>query len=473
MVTARPPADQAAPDGEDDGYHKALRPHQVQMIAIGGVISTGLFLGTGGRLASAGPGLFLAYALCGVFVFFIMRALGELVLYRPTSGSFVSYAREFYGEKLAFAVGWLFYFRWSTSSIAQISAIAAYVQYWDPAEAVPHWLTALIALVLVVCMNLASVKWFGELEFWTAMIKVVALVTFLVVGTVVLVGRFQVAGHSTGIGMVADNGGLFPTGLSSFVFVITGAVYSYGATELVGTAAGETSDPERTMPRAINAVIGRIALFYVGSLLLLGLLLPYTAFKQGESPFVTFFGRLGVGGAGSIMSLVMVTAALSCLNAGLYATGRSLRSMAVSGSAPAIAARMSKGGVPYVGILATAGLALVGVGLNAVVPQQAYEIVLNMSALSVIAVWAVILACQLRLWSRWRRGQAQRASFRLVGTPYTAVATLVFLLAIIVLMVAGGTAAQRGALVAMCVVMTPALIGGWFLRRRFGSPSPE
>ena len=176
--------DNSAMDHEEEGYHKGLKPRQLQMIAIGGAIGTGLFLGAGGRLASAGPGLFLAYALCGIFVFFILRALGELVLHRPSSGSFVSYAREFFGEKAAFVAGWMYFLNWAMTAIVDVTAIALYMHYWGTFGAIPQWLIALIALVIVLTINMISVKWFGEMEFWAALIKVVALVTFLVVGIV-------------------------------------------------------------------------------------------------------------------------------------------------------------------------------------------------------------------------------------------------------------------------------------------------
>ncbi|MEU7633247.1 amino acid permease [Nocardia sp. NPDC049220] len=456
----------AALHAEDAGYHKSLRPRQLQMIAIGGAIGTGLFLGAGGRLASAGPGLFIVYAICGMFVFFILRALGELVLHRPSSGSFVSYAREFYGEKLAFAVGWMYFFHWCMSGIVDITAIATYVHYWGTFEVIPQWTIALVALALVVSVNLISVKWFGELEFWAALIKVVALVTFLIVGTVFLAGRSRLQGSPTGVSVLAEHGGLFPVGLLPLVTVTTGVVFAYSAVELVGTAAGEAENPEKIMPRAINSVIARIALFYVGSLVLLGLLLPYTAFKAGESPFVTFFSKLGIGGADSIMNVVVLTAAFSSLNAGLYSTGRILRSMSMNGSAPSAASRMSKGGVPYVGILATGAIALLGVGLNAVVPEKAYEIVLNMSALGTIASWTAIVVCQLRLWHWSRQGLVERPAFRLIGTPYTSVATLLFLVAVVSLMAFSDDAVQRGAVIAAVVIMIPALVGGWFLARK-------
>lgn len=470
MTTVQTPQDAGAPGGglaaEDEGYHKALRPRQLQMIAIGGAIGTGLFLGAGSRLHDAGPGLFLVYGLCGIFVFFVLRALGELVLHRPSSGSFVSYAREFFGEKLAFAVGWMYFFHWCMTGIVDITAIATYVHYWKAFEVIPQWLIALVALAIVVSINMVSVKWFGEMEFWAALIKVVALITFLIVGVVFLVGRFHIQGQSTGPAVVAQHGGLFPSGWLSLVLVTTGVIFAYAAVELVGTAAGEAENPEKIMPRAINSVIARIALFYVGSLVLLGLLLPYTAYKDGESPFVTFFSKIGVGGAGTIMNLVVLTAAFSSLNAGLYSTGRILRSMSMNGSAPGIASRMSRNGVPYVGILATGTIALFGVGLNAVVPKQAFEIVLNVSAMGTIVAWTAIVVCQLQLWRWWKQGKAQRPSFRMWGAPYTGIATLAFLLVVVILMLLSHEIEQRAAVIVMIVVVFPAMVVGWFLARK-------
>jgi L-asparagine permease len=448
---------------EDAGYHHTLKPRQLQMIAIGGAIGTGLFLGAGGRLHNAGPGLFLVYLICGGFVFLILRALGELVLHRPSSGSFVSYAREFLGEKAAYVAGWMYFLNWAMTSIVDSTAIATYFHYWKAFDAIPQWLIALIALAIVMGMNLISVTLFGELEFWAALIKVVALVTFLVVGTVFLAGRFKVDGQTTGFSVIADSGGLFPTGLLPLVVVTSGVVFAYAAVELVGTAAGETAEPHKIMPRAINSVIFRIALFYVGSLVLLGLLLPYTAYKAGESPFVTFFSKIGFEGAGTLMNVVVLTAAFSSLNAGLYSTGRILRSMAMNGSAPKFTGVMSKRGVPYGGICLTASIGLLGVVLNGIVPAQAFEIVLNMAALGIIASWATIVICQLQLFRWSQRGEMDRPAFRMWGAPYTGYATLVFLAVVLVLMAFDKPVGTWT--VGTLVIIIPALILGWYAAR--------
>ena len=456
---------------EDAGYHKALKPRQIQMIAIGGAIGTGLFMGAGGRLASSGPALILVYAVCGFFAFLILRALGELVLHRPSSGSFVSYAREFYGEKMAFVSGWLYFLNWAMTSIVDVTAAALYVkfwaQYWEPLRAVPQWAIALIALVVVLSLNLVSVKLFGEMEFWFAMIKVTALVAFLIVGTVILIMQAPTDVGPTGLSILAEHGGVFPMGFFAPLIAISGVVFAYASIELIGTAAGETAEPAKVMPRAINTVVIRIAIFYVGSILLLSLLLPFSTYKAGESPFVTFFSHLGGADtgavAGSVMNFVVLTAALSSLNAGLYSTGRILRSMSVNGSAPRFTARMSRNGVPYGGILLTSVITLAGVLLNALVPSQAFEIVLEVSALGIIGGWATIILCQLRLHALTKRGVLQRASFRMFGAPYTGYLTLAFLLFVLVTM--GFTETGRWVLLSL-VAIVPALIVGWFAARR-------
>jgi L-asparagine permease len=197
-------------EAQDEGYKKALKPRQLQMIAIGGAIGTGLFLGTAGRLEKAGPALALVYLVCGLFCFFILRALGELVMHRPSSGSFASYAREFLGERGSFVAGWMYYLNWAMTGIVDITAAALYLKYWNVFAAVPQWVSALIAMLVIGAINLSAVGLFGEMEFWFALVKVAALALFLVVGVVVLISGHHVAGHTTGLHLVAENGGMFP-----------------------------------------------------------------------------------------------------------------------------------------------------------------------------------------------------------------------------------------------------------------------
>jgi L-asparagine permease len=452
---------------EQKGYHKGLKARQIQMIAIGGAIGTGLFLGAGGRLAQAGPGLVVIYALCGVVAFLVLRALGELMLHRPSSGSFVSYAREFYGEKAAFVAGWLYWLNWAMTSIVDVTAVALYMkffgQYSSFVNAVPQWVWALAALAVVLSLNLVSASVFGEMEFWFALVKVVALVAFLAVGTYFVIFGTPVNGQQVGLSLITDHGGWLPNGLLPAVVITQGVVFAFASIELIGTTAGETPNPEKVMPKAINTVIVRILVFYVGSVLLLSLLAPYTAYRAGESPFVTFFDSIGVTGVGSVMNLVVLTAALSSLNAGLYSTGRILRSMAINGAAPAFAARMNKAGVPYGGIAITGAVTLLGVALNAVVPEEAFEIVLNVAALGIIAAWATIVLCQIRLQQWAAQGRLVRPSFRMIGAPYTSYLVLAFLFGVLVLI---GLDFPVGTwTLGSLVIIVPLLVAGWFLCR--------
>ncbi|WP_245991914.1 amino acid permease [Mycetocola lacteus] len=454
----------------DTGYSTSLRPRHIQMIALGGAIGTGLFMGAGGRLHEAGPILVLVFLLCGIFVFFVLRALGELVLHRPTSGSFVSYAREFFGEKLAFVAGWMVFLNYVMTSIADVTAVALYLRFWGhlwaPLRDTPQWVLALIALAVMFAVNLVAVGVFGELEFWFSIIKVGTLIAFLIVGIVLLVLRAETDAGPVGWNMIAESGGWMPHGILPALVVFTGVVFAYASIELVGVAAGETSEPARVMPRAVNSVILRIAVFYVGSVLLLTLLLPTDQYRAGESPFVTFFARLGSAQTGeivgSIMNLVVLTAALSGLNAGLYASGRILRSMSVNGSAPRFVGKLSKHRVPTGGITLTVACAVLGVGLNYLLPEAAFEIVIQVASIAVLMGWATIVLCQLRLYRLSRRGEIERPTFRMPGAPWSGYITLAFLG--FALGSLGFSEQGRWVLVGS-LALIPLLIIGWFLTR--------
>ncbi|ARF59869.1 L-asparagine permease [Streptomyces gilvosporeus] len=433
------------------------------MIAIGGAIGTGLFLGAGGRLHSAGPGLAVAYAVCGLFAFFVVRALGELVLHRPSSGSFVSYAREFLGEKGAYVAGWMYVVNWSTTGIADITAIALYTHYWSLFTSVPQWVMALIALAVVLTVNLISVKIFGEMEFWFAIIKVAALVAFMFIGIFLLATHHKVGGHTPGLSLITDHGGLFPTGLLPVVIVLQGVVFAYSAVELVGVTAGETSEPAKVVPKAVNSIMWRVGVFYIGSVVLLAMLLPWNQFTGDQSPFVTVLSHLGVPYAGDVMNLVVMTAAMSSLNSGLYSTGRILRSMSAAGSAPKFVGRMNRNQVPYGGIMLTAAVCVLGVGLNAWLPGQAFEIVINIAALGVVSTWVTIMICHMVFVRRSRAGLLERPKFRLPGTPVTDIATIAFLLGVIVLMWFDKPIGRET--VMLIPVLAAALVGGWYVVR--------
>ncbi|MDT7694247.1 MAG: L-asparagine permease [Pseudonocardiales bacterium] len=416
-------------DAEQVGYKQTLQSRHVQMIAIGGAIGTGLFLGSASRLHSTGPALLFSYAFVGVIAFFLMRALGELVLHRPTSGAFVSYMREFYGEKWAYVTGWMYWLNWALTGIAELSAVGLYIQYWWPQ--MPTWATVLIALAVVLAINLMSARAFGEFEFWAAILKVGAIVIFLAVGLVVVIGGFSIGTHKAGFQNLWNNPGGFWPASGDYtwygpILVMSGVVFAYAAIEMVGVAAGEMANSEKEVPKAVNAVIYRIAIFYCGSILLLVSMLPTTEYKSGTSPFVTIFDRMGLPWISTLIQAVLIVAALSSLNSGLYSTGRVLRSLGMSKQAPKFTLKMSASGVPWAGIVMTSVVFVLGAALNALVPD-AFEIALEAAAIGVLFTWATIFLCQLRLRSLVNRGVIPASPFQMPGHPYTSIIGLVFL----------------------------------------------
>ncbi|BDA64536.1 L-asparagine permease [Actinomyces capricornis] len=458
-------------DKGDAGYNKSLKNRHLQMIAIGGSIGTGLFMGAGGRLAQGGAGLMFAYAICGGFAFLMVRALGELAIRRPSSGAFVSYAREFLGEKGAFITGWLFFLDWAVTVMADITAVALYLHYWGSFQAIPQWILALLALVLVFILNMLNVKMFGEAEFWFALIKVGAIVSFMLVAIWAIItgahtgqaGSGQDIVHYTaGVHNITDHGGFFPEGLPVVFALTLGVVFAFGGTEMVGVAAGEAEDAAKVLPKAINSMILRIFVFYVGSVILMAMVLPYTAYSSLQSPFVTFFSGIGLPYAGDIIQVVVLTAAMSSLNAGLYATGRTLRSMAVAGEAPAIAAGLNKHQVPAGAIALTSALGLVGVVLNAYLPGDAFEIVMNLAGIGIAGTWAAILITHLAFLKRVKAGQEQRPAYRMPLAPWSNYAALLFFAVVVAANITSTSGRWTLALFGVVVVM---MVAGWYLVR--------
>jgi L-asparagine permease len=468
-----PPLTTATPapavDAGDLGYRKQLRKRHMRMIAIGGSIGTGLFLGASGRMALAGPSLAIVYIVCGIFTFMVVRALGELVMHRPSSGAFVSYAREFLGERGAYSVGWLYFLNWSTTLVADITAVALYAHFWSWLVPVPQWVLALVALAVVLGLNLVSVRLFGELEFWFALVKVGTIVVFMAVAVVFIVSGTHVGGNVPGLTTITGHGGFFPRGLTPMLTIALGVVFAFGGTEMIGVAAGESDDPRAVVPKAVNSIMWRIVFFYAGSVVLFTLLLPWTAYSAEESPFVTVMSKVGIPHAADVMNLVVLTAALSSLNAGLYATGRTLRSMAVAGTAPHFAARMNRRGVPFGGILITSAVGVAGVVLNLFVPQKAFEIVLNLAGMGIVGTWASIMICHWIFTRRAARGEYRRPDFRLPFAPVLNILTLGFLAAVVVLMFFDAEIGRITLIVFLGVVA--AMVTGWYRIR--GRLRPE
>ncbi|WP_375497604.1 amino acid permease [uncultured Jatrophihabitans sp.] len=427
-------------DAEQSGYKQSLGSRQVQMIAIGGAIGTGLFLGSAALLSTTGPALVLSYAITGVIAYLLMRALGELVLHRATSGAFVSYMREFFGEKAAYVTGWMYWLNWALTGIAELSAVALYVRYY--VADMPKYLTVLIALAVVLAINLMSAKAFGEFEFWASILKVGAIVAFIVVALVFVVGGIHVGSHKAGPqNLVNNKGGFWPTS-DGFMWygpllVISTVVFAYAAIEMVAVAAGEMKDSDKEVPKAVNAVVFRIGVFYIGSILLLVCMLPTASYKEGTSPFVSVFKAMGLGWIGDVINAVLIVAALSSLNSGLYSTGRVLRSLGVSKQAPQFTLKMSSHGVPWAGIVMTSGVYVLGAILNILDPD-AFVTALEAASVAIVFTWGTIFSCQLRLRYLVKRGVIEKSSFQMPGSPYTSYIGLAFLGLVLVGMLISG-----------------------------------
>lgn len=455
-------------DGEEpsaEGYRKGLGNRQVQMIAIGGTIGVGLFLGAGEKLHKIGPSLLLSYLVCGIAAFFVMRALGELIMHRATSGSFVTYSREFIGPWAGFVSGWMYWVNWAATGVAELTAIGVYMHKWLPD--LPQWVTALVALLIVLVVNLISVKLFGELEFWFSVIKVFAIVAFLLTGLYLVIFGVHIGASTAGPHLLFTGslfGSFFPAGFGIALMSLQSVIFAYNGIELVGVAAGETKNPSKIIPKAINSVAWRIALFYCGSVLLLVMILPWTAYSGGGSPFVQVFSGIGIPAAGHIMNLVVITAAFSSVNSGLYSTGRVLRSLAERKEAPRFAGKMSRRQVPAGGIALTAIVYVLGVVLNVFLPKDAFDIATTVAGLGVIVIWVAFLVAQLRLRAMAQRGELTRPGFRMPGAPYTNYLTLAFLALVVVLLGFSDDISGKIAFYSIPVLVV-ILGGGWLAVR--------
>ncbi|KAF0845527.1 amino acid permease [Nocardia caishijiensis] len=428
----------------EEGYARGLDPRTIQMIAIGGAIGTGLFYGSGAAIEQAGPSLILAYLAAGSAIFVIMRALGELLTYRPVSGSFAEYAHEFLGRFAGFATGWSYWAVWVSTCMAEITVAGHYVRYWFD---IPQWVTALVVLAVLFTANLISVRLFGEGEFWFSAIKVTAILAMILIGIGVLVFGFGHAADPTVTNLWAD-GGVFPHGFGQTLLVLQIVVFAYVGVELVGVTAGEARDPKTTLRKAINTLPFRIGLFYVGALVVIMSVAGWRSFHAGRSPFVEVFEQIGIPAAAGIINFVLLTAALSSCNSGIYSTGRMLRSLALHEEAPAGFAKLSKQSVPFTGICASAGAMVIGVVVNVISPDKAFAYITSVSTVGIIVVWGVILVCHLKYRAEVRAGALPAGDYRLPGAPVTTWAALGFLGLVVVLLLwtdGGRTALMVGA----------------------------
>jgi D-serine/D-alanine/glycine transporter len=406
--------------------HRGLSNRHIQLIAIGGAIGTGLFMGAGRTISRAGPSVVLVYGIIGFFLFFVLRAMGELLLSNLNYKSFVDFAADLLGPAAGFFVGWSYWFAWIVTGIAELVAIAGYLQFWWPG--LPAWVPALVACGLILLTNLVSVRNFGEIEFWFALIKVAAIIGLIVVGVILLTTNFvSPQGDRATLENLWGNGGFFATGFMGMVGGFQIAFFAFVGVELVGAAAAETANPRRTLPRAINAVPLRVAIFYIGALLVILTVIPWWRFSGEESPFVRMFSLAGLGAAASIVNFVVTTAAASSANSGMYSTGRMLYGLADEGSAPALFRRLNRGGVPAPALFVAAVLLLTAIPLLHVggSVMGAFTLVTTISALLFMFVWAMIIASYLIYRRRYPQRHAESA-FKMPGGRVMCWAVLAF-----------------------------------------------
>ena len=405
---------------------KGLSQRHLTMIAIGGVIGAGLFVGSGAVIKDAGPAAFLTYAVTGVLIIMVMRMLGEMAVANPSTGSFADYARRAMGGWAGFSVGWLYWYFWVIVVGFEAVAGASILNYWFDA---PLWLLSLILMVLMTATNLFSVSSFGEFEFWFAGIKVAAIVVFIGLGTLFVLGIWP--GKSLDFSNLTSHGGFFPNGIGAVFSSIVVVIFSMVGAEIATIAAAESKDPARAIAKATNSVIVRIGIFFVGSVFLLVVILPWNSPELTASPYVSAFTAMGIPYADQIMNAVVLTAVLSCLNSGMYTASRMLFVLAARREAPVSLITVNKRGVPTTAILASSVVGFLCVIAAAISPDQVFSFLLNSSGAIILFVYLLIAISQLILR---RRTAPEKLAVKMWLFPFLTIATIAAILAVLLLM---------------------------------------
>ncbi|GHJ37598.1 amino acid permease [Streptomyces sp. TS71-3] len=466
------PGEPGAPGGEGgDALRAGLKNRHLSMIAIGGVIGAGLFVGSSAGIAATGPAILLSYALVGALVVLVMRMLGEMAAARPSSGSFSEYADRALGRWAGFSIGWLYWFFWVVVLAVEATAGAVILNGWVPA--VPQWAWALIVMLLLTGSNLASVGSYGEFEFWFAGIKVVAIGLFIVVGVLAAFGALPGSDNpAAGFGHLTDSGGFLPKGPGSILTGVLTVVFSFMGSEIVTLAAGESANPQRAVTKATNSVIWRISVFYLGSILVVLLLLPWNApsiTKDGS--YVAALDSVGIAHAGEVMNVIVLTAVLSCLNSGLYTASRMAFSLGRRGDAPRSFARTSGRGVPRAAILGSVVFGFLAVFFNYRWPDTVFAFLLNSSGAVALFVWLVICCTQLRMRGIVLREAPERLVVRMWLFPYLTWATIAMIVFVLGYMLTDDAGRDQvlASLLAAVVVVAAALVLQW-RRKQAGTP---
>lgn len=456
MSTQTSPVRTDAGTGINGGFKRELKNRHIQMIALGGAIGTGLFYGSADSISLAGPSILLAYLIGGTMIFLVVRALGEMAVDDPNSGAFSHYAYKNWSPRAGFVSGWNYWFNYIAVAMVELAVVGGFVNYWFPD--IPKWLSAAFFLVSITAINLIGVKAFGEFEFWFAMIKVVAVIGMIVLGLVVVVW-----GINSNPGLpdptfahLFDDGGFFPNGAPGILLALVVVMFSFGGTELIGITAGEADEPCRTIPKAINQVIWRILIFYVGALAIIMAVIPWRTIDGQMSPFVQIFDNVGINGAAHILNMVVLTAVMSVYNSALYSNGRMLYSLACQGNAPAYLKKLSRNGVPVAGVLTSSAVTVAAVVVVLLWPDFAFKYLMSIATIAGIINWSMIMITQRKFRRRIGPEAAAKLQFKMPGGELTTWVVLAFMLLVVVLM--AFNAQYRTAL-----VVGPLWVGGLLL----------
>ncbi|MEK9197173.1 amino acid permease [Ureibacillus sp. 179-F W5.1 NHS] len=417
---------------ENKKLQRGLSNRHIQLIALGGSIGVGLFYGSSATIQMAGPAILLSYLIGGFVIFTIMRALGEMAVEEPVSGSFSTYANRYLGPFAGYLSGWTYWFMWIVVGMAEITVVGVYVNYWFPD--IPQWVSALVVLILITIVNLANVKAFGEFEFWFAMIKVVAIIGMIILGLGIILFGIGNNGEPIGFDNLWSHGGFVPNGFEGILMSLVLVMFSFGGVELVGITAGEAKNPQKSIPSAINNVVWRILIFYIGALGIMMILYPWDEVGSNGSPFVLIFDNVGIPGAAHIINFVVITAALSAFNSGLFGSGRMLYNLSLQNNGPKFFKTLSKNGSPRRGILFSSFFLLVAVVLNYIVPEKVFLYISAVATVAVITSWTIILLAQLSFRKSKTKLEGEKIKFKVPFYPISTYLALIFLALVIVLM---------------------------------------
>ena len=414
---------------KEQTLNRGLKNRHVQLIAIGGAIGTGLFLGSGHSIALTGPAILFAYIITGIICFLMMRALGELLLSNTEYHTFIEFVQDYMGEKTAFVTGWTYWFCWISVAMADITAVGIYVKYWFPS--IEAWIPSLITLIILLLMNLLTVKLFGELEFWFACIKVIAIIALIVLGL-----YFILTGQPTSVGVASfsnlwSHGGWFPKGMDGFIQSFQMVVFAFAGIELVGLTAGETENPQKVIPKSINSIPVRIILFYVGALGVIMSIFPWDSVNPDRSPFVEVFLAVGIVGAASMVNFVVLTSAASACNSGVFSTSRLLYSLAKRNHAPGILEILTSKQVPANALFLSVLVICLVVALQYVVAEGVFVIISSVATFCFLYIWGIITICHMK-FIRKRPDLAAKSIFKMPLFPFLNYLVLAFFAFVIV-----------------------------------------